>query len=85
MREAFYKSFEITLTLTLMLAAAWLCLARLDLLPTRVSPRFQLCVEGVGPACDPSITYTKAECEAAPQMSGWAPGTNPFGTAGSLK
>lgn len=30
MREAFYKSFEITLTLTLMLAAAWLCLARGD-------------------------------------------------------
>jgi hypothetical protein len=46
--------------------------------PARADDRYVLCVTGSGPACDSSAEYTKAACEALPQMSGWADGTNPF-------
>jgi hypothetical protein len=45
---------------------------------TRAEDRYVLCIEGVGPACDTSETYAKSVCASLPQMSGWAPGTNPF-------
>jgi hypothetical protein len=45
---------------------------------SRPNDRYVLCVPGPGVACDTSETYTKSACASLPQMTGWAPGTNPF-------